>query len=110
MRILYIADDGTEFDNEFDCEVYEETNRHNTAYNIEVYDLDGNRLTLTKDLSDEDFYWKAEKVVLHTKEEVDDLQWLAEYTGWCEFEQLTSVGTWVRREENGEGIWEKVNE
>lgn len=109
MRILYIADDGTEFDNEFDCEVYEETNRHNKVNDIEVYDADGNRV-LFESVYNDAFYNEAEKIIIHTEEEVADILWLAEYTGWCEFEQITSVGTWVRKndEEYYEGVWEKV--
>lgn len=109
MRILYIADDGTEFDNEFDCEHYEEIKRHNKINDVEVYDADDNRVLFDSVYNDA-FYNNAEKIIIHTEEEVEDILWLAEYTGWCEFEQLTSVGTWVRRQEgwNGAGIWEKV--
>ena len=109
MRILYIAYDGTEFDSQFDCEDYEETKRHQSLYDIDVYDKDGGIIHFTG-FDNDWFYHKAERVVLRNDKEVEDILWLAEYTGWCEFEQLTSVGTWVRRQEgwNGVGIWEKV--
>lgn len=109
MRILYIADDGTEFDNEFECEYYEEIKRHNKVNDIEVYDADGNRV-LFESVYNDAFYNEAEKIIIHTEEEATDILWLAEYTGWLEFEQLTSVGTWVRHQKDWKsiGTWEKV--
>lgn len=109
MRIIYIAYDGTEFDDELDCEAYEEIRHHQSLYDIDAYEEDGNAIRFTG-LDNEWFYYKAEKIVLHNAKEVEDILWLAEYTGWLEFEQLTSVGTWVRHQKDWKsiGTWEKV--
>ena len=63
---------------------------------------------------DDHIYNDAEKIVVHNTEEVDALLWIADYTGWCEFEQITSPGTWVRHAKDmgthylySDGIWEK---
>ena len=38
MRTIYIADDGKEFDNEFECEYYEWTLNHPNLKYIKIYD------------------------------------------------------------------------
>lgn len=111
MRVVYIAYDGTEFDDEFDCEVYEAGIKHAGLLDIEFYDVNDQLYQIDKlSIFDEWVYHKAEKVIIPTQKAYDDFAWLTEETGWLEFEQLTSVGTWVRRQEgwNGVGIWEKV--
>ena len=41
MRIVYIADDGKEFDNEFECEHYEWLQNHPNLKYIKCYNEDG---------------------------------------------------------------------
>ena len=44
MKVIYIADDGKEFDNEYDCESYEWELNHAHLNEICFYDKDGNKL------------------------------------------------------------------
>ena len=59
MRTIYIADDGKEFDNEFDCEHHEWMLNHTNLKYIKIYDnrtgeLFDDIMTLTK--SKEEIY------------------------------------------------------
>ncbi len=112
MEIIYIADDGTEFDDLYECETYEECKKHPHLYDIIFLDSAGEELDHSKfkyGIFDDSLYQKCESIVVHNDDEVTDLLWSAEYCGWCEFEQITSPGTWIREE--GEvirnGVWSK---
>ena len=111
MNILYEADDGTIFDNEYDCLFYEEKKDHLNLEGILIYTK--NNVILGFDLDDllnEKYYYQSEKVILHNEKEFKDFIWLAEYCGWCEwYDFITSPGIWVRYEENGNGCWKKVD-
>lgn len=94
MRTVYIADDGKEFDDECECQVYEFESSLNA---IKIYDKDGNKL---KDLLSEGTYYEAKKIIINTKEELRDLHKIADYTGFCGYESITSVGIWIYDEDN----------
>lgn len=66
MRIVYIADDGTQFDDEWDCRDYEFRKTLDLS-DIEVYDENGIRLM---DIFDEDTYNKAMKVIVKTEKSI----------------------------------------
>lgn len=109
MKAIYVADDGTEFDDQFECEDYEESTKHCNLYDVTFLDSSGKSLKL-KDRSKRLFdnlpyvYQNCNKIVVHNEEEVVSVQWLADYYGWCcEFEQITSPGTWIRED----GAWKK---
>ena len=109
MRVVYIANDGTEFDDEWDCEVYEAGIEHAGLLDIEFYDVNEQLYQIDKlSIYDEWVYYKAEKVVIPTQKVYDDFAWLTEKTGWCEWEDITEPGIWVRHEDDlGNAKWRK---
>jgi len=92
MKIIYIADDGTQFDNEVDCTDYEWKLNHPNLKDIFIFDEDGNEL---KDIFEEDTYNNSMKIIVSTDEAVKDLQELAGYTGYCCYYNINKVGEWI---------------
>ena len=108
MRILYIADDGTQFDDYDACEAYEALLGHEAIYNIKFDDGKHSYKVKRGDEFDDSVYQRAEKVYVETEKELEDFQWLTKECGWCEFEQITSPGKWVRKDMGDMmGVWEK---
>ena len=106
MRIVYIADDGKEFDNEFECEHYEWILNHPNMKYIKIYD---NRTgELFDDIMTDDAYNYGDKVVVPTESALKDLNAWASCSGYCYFHQITGVGTWLFNED--ENTYEKVGE
>lgn len=98
MRIVYIAADGTEFDNAWDCETYEDKMKYPELKNIAFYDQENNIYFIGDDLFDSDIYNNCEKVLIHNENEYNAFQWLAEECGYCEFSDfITSAGFWERQ-------------
>lgn len=91
MKVIYIADDGKEFDNEDDCEIYEWKLKHMHLNEICFYDKDGNKLY---DAYSEDTYNNAERIVVPNENAVKELQEFARYTGYCCYEDITECGEW----------------
>lgn len=91
MKIIYIADDGKEFNNEFDCEDYEWKLAHTHLNEICFYDKDGNKLC---DAYSEDTYNNAERIVVQNENAVKELQEFARYTGYDCYEDIVECGEW----------------
>ena len=91
MTIIYIAFDGTQFENESECESYEWKHVHPLLDCIEFYDENGIRIF---NYFSEDVYNKVEKIIIKDEPSLVELQNLAEYTGFCSYEDITSIGTW----------------
>lgn len=91
MRIVYIADDGKEFDNEFECEHYEWLQNHPHLKNIKCYDKDGKQL---EDIMSDDTYYFAKKIIVPTDECVKELVELVEYTGFCDYAYINEPRIW----------------
>ena len=73
MRTVYIADDGKEFDNEFDCEHHEWMLNHPNLKYIKIYD---NRTgELFDDIMTDDAYNYGDKVVIPTEFALKDLHY-----------------------------------
>ena len=106
MKVLYIADDGKEFDNEFDCERYEWMLNHSNLKYIKIYD--GRTGELFDNIMDEEAYEYGDKVVIPTEFALKDLHDWATYSGYCYFHQITEAGTWVFNE--NENVYEKVGD
>lgn len=106
MRTIYIADDGKEFTDEFDCEHYEWVLNHPHIKDIKCYDKDGNAL---EDLMEEDTYGDCHKLVVSTDEAVKELSDLANYTGFCEYKDITDTGIWIYEENGINGKFVKVS-
>ena len=107
MRTVYIADDGKEFDNEFECEHYEWMLNHPHLNDIKCYDKDGK---LFEDIMADDTYEYCQMVVVPTDECAKELSDLADYTGYCYYEYITEAGTWVFEENGTDGKFVKVGD
>lgn len=110
MKIWYEADDGTFFEDEDDCYMHEQTLKHQHLNTIIFFDKEGNKYTTESNFFNDDIYQRAERVIIHSIEELADFIWLVEETGWTEFTQIDSVGEWVRHEKHLDGYWEKIGE
>lgn len=91
MRVIYIADDGTQFDDEFDCTDYEWKLNHPHLKDVHVFNKNG---TEFKDIFSEDTYNYSAKVVVTSDEAIKDLHDLATYAGYCCYEHIDTVGEW----------------
>lgn len=109
MKVVYIANDGTEFDDQFECEVYEASSLHDSLIYIDFYDGDGKTYHIDpNNIFDETVYWKSEKIIIPRGKAYDDFAWLTEETGWCEWEDITEPGIWTRHEDElGNAKWRK---
>lgn len=110
MKIIYIADDGKQFDDPWECEAYEELQKHTYIYGIKfVTDHDAEYQISHGEEFEDYIYNKANCVLIHNERELSDLQWLADYCGWSEFQQIDSTGMWKRIQISlWDGKWEKV--
>lgn len=109
MRAVFYAKDGMEFDNRWDCEFYEEFLNHPALKGIIFQDgaFEEYQIENYKDILDDSTCRNSWYVIVHNEEEVSDLQWLALWYDWIEWEQITSPGMWKRTvvEETQEGKW-----
>lgn len=92
MKIVYIADDGTKFDDQFDCKDYEWRLNHPHLRDVCCYDKDGNKL---ENILSEDIYHYSEKLVVYSDDAAKDLQELGDYTGYYSYRDITEKGIWV---------------
>lgn len=92
MRAVYIADDGKQFEDEYECERYEFQMSHPNLKTIEFYDEGGEFID---NYMDDEGYCACCKVVVHSNEELDDLHEMADYTGNSSYLDITDVGEWV---------------
>lgn len=107
MRIVYIANDGKEFDDEWKCEDYEWLQNHPHLNEIKCYDENGNRF---EDIMEDRTYNYCKKVVVPTDECAKELSDLAHYAGYCYYEQITESGTWEFEEMGADGRFIKVGD
>lgn len=106
MRVIYIADDGTQFDDVFKCEDHEWKLNHPGSSDVHMFDADGNELS---DILSEKTYHSAEVIVAESEEALDTLKALADYTGYCCYYDITSVGKWRFNNIIGEFIMENAD-
>lgn len=92
MRTVYIAEDGTEFNDAFNCEFYEWKLRHPYLREIKCYDNQDNPID---NITEESAYDKCEKVIVPTMQSLNDLHALADYMGFTLYNDIKSTGTWV---------------
>ena len=98
MRVVYIADDGKEFNDEFECLDYEWILNHPYLKDIHFYDKDNNKLD---DIFSQDVYCKTERVVVPNENAVKDFQDFADYTGFCCYKRIVERGEWIFDNESG---------
>ena len=104
MKIVYIADDGKEFDDEYDCEHYEWQLNHTHLNDVHFYDKDSNEL---KDIFSADTYGDVMTITVPTDEAAKDLQALARYTGHCFYDHITESGVWIFDEDKHRFVKER---
>lgn len=92
MKTIYIADDGKQFEDEYECKNHEFEILHPNLKTIEFYDSDGLALL---NVMDEYTYDICTKVVVHSNEEITDLHEVADYFGYCGYFDITDVGEWT---------------
>lgn len=92
MRIIYVSDDGKEFNDEYECERYEWIINNPDIENIYIYDKDGNELV---DLFSENTYDKSYRIEVPDESALDALHKLAEYTGFYLYRIIDGCGTYV---------------
>lgn len=92
MRVVYIADDGKEFDDKYDCEDYEWKLNHSGLNDVRMYDKDNNEL---ENIFSQDTYEIVMKIVIPSENSVKDLQDLGRYTGFGSYEDINEPGEWV---------------
>lgn len=111
MKILYEADDGKIFNNEFECFSYEFGLKFSEITKIKFFDINGKMFYINiNDLFNDKYYNNCERIYIHNNVELICLHAVANEAGWCEFESILEPGFWVRKEVNGNGIWEKEEE
>ena len=96
MKTIYIAYDGTQFNDEYACEDYEWKLDHPHLKDVHIFDKDGSEF---EDIFSEDTYSYSDKIVVTSIEAVNDLQELSIYTGYCCYKSIDKVGTWKYDEE-----------
>ena len=92
MKTVYIADDGKNFEDEYECRNYEFCISHPHLKTIELYDRHGKKLT---NPLDDETYFNFTKIIVHSEEELIDLYCAADYTGFSGYYDIKSVGTWI---------------
>lgn len=105
MRVIYIADDGKEFNDEIDCEYHEWLLKHSNLKYIKIYDRRTGELF--DNVMTDEAYEYGDKVVIPTEFALKDLHDWATYGGYCYFHQITEAGTWLFN--NNKNIYEKVS-
>lgn len=106
MKVIYIADDGTQFEDRWTCEGYEWALNHKNIYNVLIYDENGNRFT---DFMSQDTYENANIVIVLDNAALEDLHELARLTGFCCYHQIESSGKWEFKMDGYDGCYVKTN-
>ena len=105
MKVIYIADDGKQFDDKCECENYEWLLTHPHLKDVLCFDENGNRL---ENFMSEYTYEHTEKIIVPTDEAAKDLRELARYTGYCYYSHITEAGTWMFKLNGSDGRFVKV--
>ena len=92
MRVVYISDDGKEFNDEFECEQHEWIINNPDIENIHIYDVNGNELV---DLFSENTYDKSYRIEVPDESALDALHELAECTGFSLYRTVDGCGEYV---------------
>lgn len=91
MKIIYITDDGIQFDNKQDCLDHEWELEHPHLKDVQIFDKNNNKL---ENVFAENTYHNSETIVIPNNEALKDFQAFVEYTGHCAYENINQVGKW----------------
>ena len=92
MKIIYIADDGKEFDDEYDCMDYEWILNHPYIKDVFFYDKDENNL---EDILSQETYEIADRIIVSNENALNDFRELVSYAGFCAYDDIVECGEWV---------------
>lgn len=98
MKIIYVANDGKQFDEEWKCKEHEFKVTHSHLKTIEFYDKNRKRLT---DPMEEETYNNCVKIIIHSIEESNDLIEMADYMGYSLYYDIIDIGTWIFDDKEG---------
>ena len=107
MKVIYIADDGKEFDDEFECMDYEWLLNHPNLKDVKIYDKRNGEL-FNDIMSSDDAYQYGDKVIIPTELALKEFHDWAEYGGYHDARQITEIGTWIYNDDKNK--YEKVGE
>lgn len=96
MKIVYIADDDTTFDNEFDCKDHEWRLNHPNLQNVCFYNENNEKLN---DIFTQDTYDAVNKIIVPNNFAAEELQALGKHTGFVLYESITESGEWIYSED-----------
>lgn len=103
MKIVYIADDGTIFDEGFKCIEYEIKLKYGKILDsVQFFDDKEQKLNWSFDESfDNDVF----RIIITSNEQLEALYALSDYGGNPEFEFIDEPGTW---EQDEDGTFNKI--
>lgn len=105
MKTIYVADDGTQFYDKYECKDYEWVKNYAPPLDTDVEFYDKNNTLLLNKFS-QNTYELTDKVIVKTKEGANALFQYTEYTGYYSFYDITGPGTWVWDKDNiGKGMF-----
>jgi hypothetical protein len=100
MRVIYIADDGKEFDNEYNCKDYEwKLNREGMDEGLHMYDINGDELT---DYLEASTYNQVMTITIDDEDALQYIKDVSKYTGFCEYDSIDKCGMWVYEDNDPE--------
>lgn len=99
MKVYYEANDGTIFTDESECLDHEflQTIEDDLIYLI-FYDAEGGIL---RHPLNEAEYGLCQTIIALTPDAITALHKIADYTGFCEYSSVTSIGNWEWEEGKG---------
>lgn len=99
MKVYYEANDGTIFNDQFECEEYEFLQSIEDDLNYLIfYDAEGNIL---RHPLNEAEYGLCQTITALTPNAITALHKIVDYTGFCEYSSITSTGNWEWEEGKG---------
>ena len=92
MKIIYVADDGKQFDDEWDCKDYEWGLNHPHLKDIVCYDQEDRVL---ENIYSQDTYENVMHIEVPSDEAAKELRELGRYCGFCSYENIEEAGIYV---------------
>lgn len=100
MKTIYIADDGTQFDDKYDCKDYEFLSTLKDVEKIIIVDAEGTILNDNPlDILKDETYHACAKVIITSPAAVESLHKIADYTGFCDYFDIKKPGMYKYVEE-----------
>lgn len=89
MKVVYISNDGTQFDDECACIDYEWKQKLTDVQFLNKNDQE------IEDIFSMDSYFATCKIIVPTDEAAANIREFGGYTGFCAYKDITSCGTWI---------------